>query len=222
MNIKKASSGKEAIRLCGVNTFDLILMDHMMPEMDGVEAMHAIREKYPEYVKKPIIALTANAVGDAKKALLDEGMNDFIPKPIDVKTLMAVVRKWLPAHLIMKMTDELNVVLEEITRLKKENLQKQNNIEELSLNYERQIDALLNDFISVIDAYEKVETKIKEMDLPEDDNIQRVIKRLLQPKRTALSVLSKNGISQIDIIGRPLNEDICVVVETEPDMWYKI
>lgn len=115
------------------------------------------------------------------------------------------------------MTDELNVVLEEITRLKKENLLNQNNIEELSLNYERQIDALLNDFISVIDAYEKVETKIKEMDLPEDDNIQRVIKRLLQPKKTALSILSKNGVSQIDIVGKPLNEDICTVIETEPD-----
>lgn len=115
------------------------------------------------------------------------------------------------------MTDELNVVLEEITRLKKENLLNQNNIEELSLNYERQIDALLNDFISVIDAYEKVETKIKEMDLPEDDNIQRVIKRLLQPKKTALSILSKNGVSQIDIVGKPLNEDICTVVETEPN-----
>ena len=115
------------------------------------------------------------------------------------------------------MTDELNVVLEEITRLKKENLLNQNNIEELSLNYERQIDTLLNDFISVIDAYEKVETKIKEMDLPEDDNIQRVIKRLLQPKKTALSILSKNGVSQIDIVGKPLNEDICTVIETEPD-----
>lgn len=117
----------------------------------------------------------------------------------------------------MNMTNELNVVLEEITRLKKENLLNQNNIEELSLNYERQIDALLNDFISVIDAYEKVETKIKEMDLPEDDNIQRVIKRLLQPKKTALSILSKNGVSQIDIVGKPLNEDICTVIETEPD-----
>lgn len=117
----------------------------------------------------------------------------------------------------MNMTDELNVVLEEITRLKKENLLNQNNIEELSLNYERQIDALLNDFISVIDAYEKVETKIKEMDLPEDDNIQRVIKRLLQPKKTALSILSKNGVSQIDIVGKPLNEDICTVIETEPN-----
>ena len=117
----------------------------------------------------------------------------------------------------MNMTDELNVVLEEITRLKKENLQKQNSIEELTLNHERQIDALLNDFISVIDAYEKVETKIKEMELPEDDNIQRVIRHLLRPKKTALSVLSKNGVSQIDIVGKPLNEDICTVVETEPD-----
>lgn len=115
------------------------------------------------------------------------------------------------------MTDELNVVLEEITRLKKENLLNQNNIEELSLNYERQIDALLNDFISVIDAYEKAETKIREMEIAEDDNFQRVIKRLLQPKKTALSVLSKYGVSQIDIIGRPLNEDVCTVVETEPD-----
>lgn len=117
----------------------------------------------------------------------------------------------------MNMTEEIIVIQEEITRLKKETLQKQNIIEELSLNHERQIDALLNDIISVVDAYEKAETKIKEMDLPEDDNIQRVIKRLLQPKKTALSVLSKNGVSQIDIVGKPLNEDICTVVETEPD-----
>lgn len=117
----------------------------------------------------------------------------------------------------MNTTEELLVIQEEITRLKKETLQKQNDIEELSLNHERQIDALMNDFISVIDAYEKAESKIKEMELPEDDNIQRVIKRLLQPKKTALSILSKNGVSQIDIVGKPLNEDMCTVVETEPD-----
>ena len=117
----------------------------------------------------------------------------------------------------MNMTDKLNAVLEEITQLKKENLQKQNSIEELSLNHERQIDALLNDFIGVIDAYEKAETKIKEMELPEDDSIQKVIKRLLQPKKAVLSVLSKHGVSKIDIICKSLNEDICTVVETEPD-----
>lgn len=117
----------------------------------------------------------------------------------------------------MKIKDELNVVREEITRLKKENLQKQNNIEELSLNHERQVDALLNDFITVIDTYEKAEIKIKEMELPEDENIQRIIKRLLQPKKTALSILSKNGVSEIDILDKPFNENICSVVETEPN-----
>ena len=117
----------------------------------------------------------------------------------------------------MKIIDELNLVQEEITLLKKENLKKRNDIEELLLDHERQVDALLNDIISIVDVYEKAETKIREMELPEDDNIQRVIKRLLQPKRTALSVLSKHGVSQIDIIGKPLNEDLCTVTETEPD-----
>ncbi len=117
----------------------------------------------------------------------------------------------------MKIIDELNLVQEEITLLKKENLKKRNDIEELLLDHERQVDALLNDIISIVDVYEKAETKIREMELPEDDNIQRVIKRLLQPKRTALSVLSKHGVSQIDIIGKSLNEDLCTVTETEPD-----
>ena len=115
------------------------------------------------------------------------------------------------------MKEEFLEIEAEITQLKREKLRLKNNIDELSLNHERQIDALLNDFISVIDTYEKAEAKIKEMELPEDNNIQRVIKRLLQPKKTALSILSKNGVSQIDIVGKPLNEDICTVVETEPD-----
>ena len=106
MHVSKASDGQEAIRLCGSTSFDLILMDHMMPGMDGVETMHAIREKHPSYADKPIIALTANAVGDAKDLLIAEGMNDFIAKPIDMKTLIAKIRKWIPDDLIEKMTDE--------------------------------------------------------------------------------------------------------------------
>lgn len=117
----------------------------------------------------------------------------------------------------MNLVEELNIVQDEITQLKKDNLKKKNDIEELLLNYERQIDSLLNDFISVVDAYEKVEIKIKDMDLPEDEIIQKVVKRMMQPKKTALSVLSKHGVSQIDIIGKSLNEDLCTVTETEPD-----
>ena len=118
----------------------------------------------------------------------------------------------------MNMNDEYTKMEQEITSLKREVLERKNDKEELLLNHERQIDALINDFISVIDTYEKAENKIKEMDLGDDADIQRVIKRLLQPKKTALSVLSKNGVSQIDIIGKPLDEDVCTVVETEPDI----
>ena len=117
----------------------------------------------------------------------------------------------------MNSIDDFSKIEEEITQLKREKLQLRNNKDELSLNHERQVDSLLNDFISVIDTYEKAEAKIREMELPEDDNIQRVIKRFLQPKKTALSVLSKNGVLPIDILGKPLNEDLCTVVETEPD-----
>lgn len=115
------------------------------------------------------------------------------------------------------MDEKFSKIEAEITQLKKENLQQKNEIEESTLNHERQIDALINDFISVVDAYEKAETKVSEMEFPEDETIARVIKRLLQPKNKALSVLSKYGVSQIDILNKPINEDLCSVVETEPD-----
>lgn len=115
------------------------------------------------------------------------------------------------------MDDKYSLIEAEITRIKQETLKQKNDIEEMSLNNERQIDALINDFIGVIDAYEKAETKVKELSLAEDDSSQKAIKRLLQPKKVALAVLSKYNVSQIDILGKPLDENLCAVVETEPD-----
>lgn len=115
------------------------------------------------------------------------------------------------------MEKKYNEIENEITLIKKENLKLKNDIEELSLNSERKIDALINDFISVIDAYEKAEAKVKELGVIEDETSQRAIKRLLQPKRTALNVLSNYNVSQIDILGKTLDENLCSVVETEPD-----
>ncbi|MCR4961413.1 MAG: response regulator [Lachnospiraceae bacterium] len=106
MNIVKAMSGSEAIKYAGTRSFDMILMDHMMPGMDGVEAMNIIREKYPEYVKVPIIALTANALEESKKMLLEAGMDDFIAKPIGANTLLAKIRQWLPPEKIRPVTEE--------------------------------------------------------------------------------------------------------------------
>ena len=106
MKVMTAESGKEAIDMIRTNHFDMILMDHMMPEMDGVEATHIIREKYREYEDIPIIALTANAIGDARIKFLEAGLNDFIAKPIEVRNLLEKVRDWLPPEKIRYLTDE--------------------------------------------------------------------------------------------------------------------
>lgn len=115
------------------------------------------------------------------------------------------------------MKEELLEIEAEITQIKKENLQKKNEIEEMSIDHERKIDTLLNEVISVVDAYEKAETKVSELGLSDDDKSQKAIKRMLQPKKVLMSILSKYDVSPIDILGKPLIEDLCTVVETEPD-----
>lgn len=72
-----------------------------MPEMDGVETTHIIREMDGDYYKNvPIIALTANAVNGAKEMFLEEGMNDFIAKPISIRELSEKILDWLPFELL--------------------------------------------------------------------------------------------------------------------------
>jgi CheY-like chemotaxis protein len=76
---------------------ELVLMDIMMPEMDGLTAMQEIR-KEPRTAKLPIIALTAKAMPDDRQRCLDAGANDYITKPIDIEKLLSLVRIWLPAR----------------------------------------------------------------------------------------------------------------------------
>jgi CheY-like chemotaxis protein len=71
-------------------------MDHMMPGMDGVEAVKAIRALDGEYAQNiPIIALTANAVAESEKMFLENGFNAFLPKPFSIMSLDAVVQRWV-------------------------------------------------------------------------------------------------------------------------------
>ena len=101
MQVKLCKSGIEAIREVKTSYYDLILMDHMMPEMDGVETVMYIRalgegESYGKIV--PIVALTADAVFGTKEMLLKNGFNDYLSKPIDVLKLNAIIEKWIPAE----------------------------------------------------------------------------------------------------------------------------
>lgn len=95
MQITTALSGKKALELLEKEQFDLVFMDHMMPELDGVETTRIIRRLHPELDNMPIIALSANAVGNAKEMFLSEGMNDFVAKPIELRTITSKLRLWL-------------------------------------------------------------------------------------------------------------------------------
>lgn len=97
MCIEMADSGKQAIEMVQNRVYDLIFMDHMMPQMDGVEAAKIIRGLDGErFCKMPIIALSANAVRGAKEMFLEAGMNDFVAKPIEMRVMDRTLREWLP------------------------------------------------------------------------------------------------------------------------------
>ncbi|WP_010257006.1 PAS domain-containing sensor histidine kinase [Treponema primitia] len=99
-----AKSGREALEKVKANVYDLILMDHMMPEMDGLEATREIRALGGCYAGIPIIALTANAVSGAKEMFLANGFNGFLSKPMDAYMVAEVLLTWLPERLIKKIS----------------------------------------------------------------------------------------------------------------------
>ena len=97
MQIDTATSGLEAIELAKANDYDVIMMDHMMPGMDGVEATEHIRAYYDEKGKYPfIIALTANAFGNIEEMFLKHGFNDFVSKPIEKSMLHEALLRAIP------------------------------------------------------------------------------------------------------------------------------
>ncbi len=94
--VEIARNGREALdKLSAGPAVDLVLMDVMMPEMDGLQATRAIRAR-PDLAKLPVIALTAKAMTDDRENCLAAGANDYIAKPLDIDKLLSLVRVWMP------------------------------------------------------------------------------------------------------------------------------
>lgn len=97
MQVEMAESGAQALRICEKNDFDLILLDHMMPEMDGVETLRRIRAMLARTGRSStIVAFTANAVSGAREMFAHEGFDEFLAKPLETLELERVLRKLLP------------------------------------------------------------------------------------------------------------------------------
>ena len=103
MQIDTAMSGKECLARMEKNAYHIIFMDHLMPEMDGVETLRRIRELKTNRSKDAvIIILTANAVSGAREMFLEEGFDDYLSKPIIAIKLEQMIQKYLPKELLMK------------------------------------------------------------------------------------------------------------------------
>jgi CheY-like chemotaxis protein len=92
------NDGQQALDALRANPqgFDLVLMDIMMPVMDGLAATRAIREE-PQLKTLPVIALTAGVLAEEKQSALDAGVNDFLPKPMDMDLMVSMIRSYCPA-----------------------------------------------------------------------------------------------------------------------------
>ncbi len=97
LTIDTAESGERCLQLVRKNQYDIIFLDHMMPEMDGVETLQKMKELM-EYIDTPVIMLTANAMSGAKEDYLADGFHDYMSKPIQGKKLEEMIIKYLPEH----------------------------------------------------------------------------------------------------------------------------
>lgn len=90
-----AVNGAEALVVVGAQDFDLVFMDCQMPEVDGYEATRRIRVLENAQRRLPIVAMTANVMAGDEEKCFEAGMDEFLPKPVRIQALDAVLRKWL-------------------------------------------------------------------------------------------------------------------------------
>ena len=97
IELTTSMSGQDAVNRCQATEYDMILMDVQMPGMDGLQASRAIR-KTPLNLGTPIIAVTAHAFKEEQERLLASGMDDYLPKPMEVSALLDLIRRWCQTH----------------------------------------------------------------------------------------------------------------------------
>ncbi len=107
VKVETAASGRECLSKTASEAYHVILMDHMMPEMDGEETLHAIRNQTKGFCQKaPVIALTANVMSNADRIYREMGFDGYLAKPINASLLEAALLNYLPSDLVEYLSDD--------------------------------------------------------------------------------------------------------------------
>lgn len=110
IKVTSAESGREALKKIEQMSYDFVFMDHMMPDMDGVETLRRIRDKAGNYYRRvPIVALTANAAPGSREMFLEEGFSDFLAKPVELSVLERLLKRTLPEEKLIYQETEASV-----------------------------------------------------------------------------------------------------------------
>ena len=109
--VTTAASGEECLKKIAVNNFNVVLLDHMMPGMDGIETLAKIREEYPDL---PVYALTANSTAGGEEFYVSKGFNGYLTKPVDIIAVEHAIMRHLPENIMSKPSDQ-DIVTEETT-----------------------------------------------------------------------------------------------------------
>ena len=115
VQVYTAESAMEALNLLNKELFDIIFMDHMMPVMDGVEALYKLRE-IPEQRNSVVIALTANAISGVREQYLEYGFQGFLPKPLEAKALDACLQKFIDSSKIIMLEKPFTTRMDDVDK----------------------------------------------------------------------------------------------------------
>ena len=134
IEIDTAFSGREALNRCQNKKYNIIYMDHRMPNMDGIECLHELRSMDTPNNDTPVIILTANAISGMKEMYLDEGFDDYLSKPIEVKYLEKSIRKYASDWLVETVKDNKTESVIEENKAESPQISFQEKYPELNVN----------------------------------------------------------------------------------------
>ena len=134
IEIDTAFSGREALNRCQNKKYNMIYMDHRMPNMDGIECLHELRSMDTPNNDTPVIVLTANAISGMREVYLTEGFDDYLSKPIEVKYLEESIRKYASDWLVETVKDNKTESVIKENELKSSQISLQEKYPELNVN----------------------------------------------------------------------------------------